>query len=329
MASESITDNDFIVYVLRRPDKEDPHDRTQSAPFYVGKGRANRPSLHLWESRATQKNTRKLNIIRAVERNGGAIVIEIAATGISEAIAFIVERQLIAFYGRDDQGGSLANRTDGGEGTTGLGIDARQRIGDSKRGKARSAETIIKLRKAKEGFRHSESACLKIGNINRGKTFSPEHRARISAAQAGEKGHWFGKKLSLEHRQNIATGNRGKKQPEAGAKRSGEHSTSARPVLIDGQRYVTVAAAAQALGICTQTLYRRLRRGNPSCAYIPGTEAIGAKHGGIESPSARAIRVNGVEYGCVSEAIEALGIGNTTFYRRVRKGEYEIEYLDI
>lgn len=328
MAFNSMPYGPRIVYILRRSDMRDPFEDGQPAPFYVGQGRSNRIYMHLWEAHNTQKNTRKLNIIRAVERNGGVITADIIALDLPYDVGLVIEQQLIEFYGRDTNGGLLANRTKGGEGVSDLPEETRIRIAEAKRGKKRSPETIEKMRKGRMGFRHSEATKVKISQIVTGRKHTAEARAKMSLAIQRILPTRRPAVLtpeSLAHKKAILTG---RKYPEMGMRNRGGGNPAARALLVDGQRYGSVKDAASALGMQKDKLHMLIHRGDPRFQYVPGTEDIGSKLGGIANPRAHAVRINGAEYATVGDAIIALKIGKTTFYRRVRKGIYLLEDVE-
>ena len=105
--------------------------------------------------------------------------IVIIAHNLTELWAFALERRLIKWYGRidteysDNTIGILLNRTDGGEGTS--------------------------------GAVYSEESCLKISIAHKGKSKSPEHKAKISAS--------IKRKIRLPHsvetRAKISNANKG------------------------------------------------------------------------------------------------------------------------
>lgn len=97
----------YYVYIMRRPTGE---------PFYVGKGRRDRIAMHERNARSGKDQTYRGRIVRDVMRAGLSVTYEIINFHEAEADAFAEERRLIAQYGRFDQGGILANHTDGGEG---------------------------------------------------------------------------------------------------------------------------------------------------------------------------------------------------------------------
>ena len=83
--------------------------------------------------------------------------------------AFECERELIAFWGRECDGGCLQNKSTGGT------------IGPL--GFSHSKETKERLSKSHTGKKSSEETRIKIGNVHRGKVISIEQRAKISATR--------------------------------------------------------------------------------------------------------------------------------------------------
>jgi hypothetical protein len=102
---------------MRRPD---------GRPFYVGKGKAYRIFQHEAEARGCGTNY-KLNIIRAIWREGGSVLYEIDGFFDEEAAAFRREIELIVGFGRAGSGGYLANLTDGGEGSSNPSEEVKER----------------------------------------------------------------------------------------------------------------------------------------------------------------------------------------------------------
>lgn len=97
--------NDFYVYIWRRP---------CGTPFYVGKGCGKRAG------NLSARNTLFKRIVAKIERLGLKPTVARVADGMSESEAFSLEIELIAKFGRIDRGtGTLANQTDGGDGSSG------------------------------------------------------------------------------------------------------------------------------------------------------------------------------------------------------------------
>jgi len=127
-----------------------------------------------------------------------------------------LEVQYIAEYGRFDLGlGTLANLTNGGEGTIGHvhTPESRAKMSKARAGKKRSAEAIAKTAKANIGKKRSPATCERISLAQLGKPgkpHTPESRAKISESRTGEKHPYYGKSLSPEHRAKISAANKSK-----------------------------------------------------------------------------------------------------------------------
>jgi len=136
--------------------------------FYVGKGKAG-------SGRSSFKHNRNPYWHNIVKKTG--YTVRKTAENISEKLAF--EKEIQRIKELREQGVSLCNFTDGGEGIS--------------------------------GYRHTDEGIAKITAAQTGKKFSDKTRARISASKTGEKNPLFGKKHSEEHRQKISEANTGHK----------------------------------------------------------------------------------------------------------------------
>lgn len=150
-------------------------------PFYVGKGRGRRAY------NAIERSDEFL----AIHAQGGCSV-EIVDEFILESQALALEVELIEKYGRREFGGLLVNKTDGGEGVSGVIYTqaAIERMVAAKRG------NTLRL-----GKPHNAETRAKISASKIGTPASPEHRAKVSAALSG-------KPKSPAHRASVIEANR-------------------------------------------------------------------------------------------------------------------------
>ena len=124
------------------------------SPFYVGKGKGRR----------AYDVTSRSKAFTEVHARGGCSV-EISDWFLHESQALADEMELIERYGRQEYGGLLVNKTDGGDGATGC---------------SPSAETRAKISFAKRSL--SESGRANLSEALSGRKLSQAHRAKIGAA---------------------------------------------------------------------------------------------------------------------------------------------------
>lgn len=179
------------------------HNRASNGTiFYVGKGRGDRANCH------HNRNKHWHNI---VGKHG--FTVQFIAYWDNESDALQNEKDVIKEL--RDAGCCLCNKTDGGEGVSGLkhtessrekmsinhtGVrhtDATKvKIGAGGKGRVVSKETREKIRASTKGRLVSEETRARIGAAGRGRVQSKETRTKISAAH-------MGKVFSAEHRENL------------------------------------------------------------------------------------------------------------------------------
>jgi len=153
--------------------------RLNGTPYYIGKGIGSRAWV---KGKGEIGKPTNLSRIIIIERN------------LTNVGALAIERRLIKWYGRIDQGtGILRNKTDGGDGLAGYKFteDRKKAMSDRLSGikkKPRSEETKRKLREANLG-KHiapfTESHKQKISQALKGKVRSEEHSKNLSKANKG------------------------------------------------------------------------------------------------------------------------------------------------
>lgn len=128
--------------------------------FYVGKGVRYRWCI------SSSRKTHWKNVAR---KHG--VICKIAANNLTADEALILEKKLIAAYGRLDQGtGCLVNLTDGGDGIVNyVWTDEHKR----------------KISEAHIGKRHTEEFKQMLSALYSGRTLSEETKAKISKARSG------------------------------------------------------------------------------------------------------------------------------------------------
>lgn len=150
---------DFYAYAYF-----DPRD---GSPFYIGKGQGYRSQKHLHQA-ANKGVADRLSTLRAL---GLRPTIETYPCA-DEAAAFELERQLIARYGRECEGGPLCNILEAGERSGGMA------------GRKHSVETKEKIRAAMKARRLSDEHRQRISAANKGRPGpSPEQQSRMIAAR--------------------------------------------------------------------------------------------------------------------------------------------------
>ena len=181
-----------IVYLHKRPDNKQV--------FYVGIAKN--------KSRATETKKYRRNYLWNRIYNELGFISEITHQDLCWEEACKIEQYLISFY-RENSKNALCNLTDGGEGTLGLKVPQERKELYSKmyKGVSRSEEDKLKMRKPKtsgtnslKGTKLSEEHKLKLSLHFKGKKrepFTEEHRLNLSLAKKG-------KTFSDEHRRKLS-----------------------------------------------------------------------------------------------------------------------------
>lgn len=149
----TITPQNYYVYLHVKED--------DGTVFYVGKGKSLRWCV---------SNSRTLHWKNTAKKHG--VVCRIVAHNLTAEESLILEKKLIAYYGRQDQKtGCLVNLTDGGDGVINY---------------VWTEEHRRKISEAGMGRKHSEEFKQMVSRIHKGKTLSESTRSKISIARRGK-----------------------------------------------------------------------------------------------------------------------------------------------
>lgn len=227
------TAGNAYVYVMWRTDKGRPQ------PFYVGKGRGPRFSMHTRPG-CRSENSMKYSIIQRHAERGLEILYSFPLVTPFDDEAIFCEAELIKLYGRRSTGtGVLANMTDGGEYIM-SGFERPK--GDDH---PHSRAVII----AGERFGSFTQGCRATG-------LDPKTlKKRIVAG-------WPGFYYEDE----------GQRPRKPDGRRAGIQHAFDRAIIVNGSRFSSIKSGAEALGLKRLTLQMRIKRCHPGYAYADPTK---------------------------------------------------------
>jgi hypothetical protein len=140
--------------------------REDGTPYYIGKG----TGIRMYSV------NHRINLPKDRDR------IKILKSGLTEEESIKHEIYMISVLGRKDIGtGILQNRTDGGEGVSGLrhSEETRKLMSERKKGRKLSKEHIENSVQSRKGYTHSKETREKISKGLIGKTLSEEHKQSL------------------------------------------------------------------------------------------------------------------------------------------------------
>lgn len=174
--------------------------REDGTPYYIGKGRKNRAFM---KSSGEVRPPKDKSRVIFLKQN------------LTEEEAFNHEKYMIAVFGRKDlMTGILRNKTDGGEGSSGLihSEETKKIMSEAKKGKSKSEEHRKKLSEANKGK----------NNPFYGKTRTEKSRKKQGQSRKGkyaqENHPMYGKSPSEETKRKQSEVKKGKNNPAYGKK---------------------------------------------------------------------------------------------------------------
>jgi hypothetical protein len=199
--------NHFYTYAYLREDK---------TPYYIGKGKGERAYK---KSKNDIKPPKDKNRIVILKQN------------LNEDDAFKHEKYMIAVFGRKDLGtGILHNRTDGGDGASGViqTEETKLKRSNALKGRPRPEEVKVKIGEKNKGRTQSQEARDKIGETHKGNKYwegrkhKEESKEKMRDAKVGKSSHMKGKSHTQDTRDKISASKKGKSNGCEGRKYSPE-----------------------------------------------------------------------------------------------------------
>lgn len=199
--------NYFYTYAYLREDR---------TPYYIGKGKGDRVYK---KSKNDIKPPKDKSRILLLKKN------------LNESEAFQHEKYMISLFGRKDLGtGILHNRTDGGEGSSGVlqTEETKLKRSNALKGRPRPEEVKNKIGEKNKGRTQSQEAKNKISNTHKGNTYwvgrkhTEESKQKMRDAKVGKSSHMKGKSHMEETKDKISASKKGKSNGCEGRKYSPE-----------------------------------------------------------------------------------------------------------
>jgi group I intron endonuclease len=215
--NEDLDELQYFVYCFldtRKPGKYTFDDITfEYEPIYIGKGKGIRPKRHLTLYKSY--NNRFYSKLSSMINSGVEPIYITIKDKLSEEDAFKYEKYFISLIGRIENGGTLTNLSDGGEGQSGFKFSDetkknmsinRTGEGNSMFGKSHTDDTKLKISLSKKG---------KI-SVNKGKKLEDivgidkaseirDKLSKVASERVGRKNHMFGKKHKEESIEKMRT----------------------------------------------------------------------------------------------------------------------------
>jgi hypothetical protein len=218
-----MSEHRFYVYVIMRE-----HPVTGDAvPIYVGKGQGRRAYVHEESAKrimSLPKDERSVavrrchnpHLIWAIIKAGGSLPMVKVEVGLTEIEAFELERIWVIRFGREQFGGTLYNRTNGGDGSSGVLFSEERRRAISERVMVQWS-SVDRRDQMSIRMLGENNPMFGKPSPNLGKPCSEEQKAKISTAQIGELNHRYGKPannrgkpMSEEQKAKLSAAHKGK-----------------------------------------------------------------------------------------------------------------------
>lgn len=140
-------------------------------PFYIGKGKNRRASTHLYEARSTfrkgeETTCRKKRKIIKILKLGLEPFIEKFIIGLTELEAYELEDQVVAHFGRRDNGGLLLNYKDGGQADMKYCEESKEKMSKATANRVYTPERIAHIKEVNQRTAAQRSATIKANPKN-------------------------------------------------------------------------------------------------------------------------------------------------------------------